>query len=237
MFALHNSLQGGNTIPKWDPRARLGVNLGPSPFHARNVYLVLNVTSGLVSPQYHVSFDDFFETVRQSCDTNVEPMWKSLAGLLNGQGVETGLKPREGNGNRPATSSTGHAYKLLKTPQVSPNIETRFEEDDSPFLEPSDVFDITASLEGQADGKNDTDPVNVQENKRRQTRTRHPQVLHDDDRPTQDASFGTSSKGRQRKMSSRMQDSVAQGHLRNFNQEMSANVEIDPVLLANDYDA
>eukprot|EP00957_Ditylum_brightwellii_P087648 6673658-Ditylum_brightwellii.AAC.1 len=34
IYALNASLQAGNFIPKWNPRARLGVNLGPSPRHA-----------------------------------------------------------------------------------------------------------------------------------------------------------------------------------------------------------
>jgi hypothetical protein len=32
--------------------------------HARNVYLVLNLITGCVLPQYHCHFDDFFETMR-----------------------------------------------------------------------------------------------------------------------------------------------------------------------------
>ena len=64
VFALSNALAAGNSIPKWSPRAQIGLNLGPSPMHARNVYLVLNLHTGLVSPQYHCRFDDFFETTR-----------------------------------------------------------------------------------------------------------------------------------------------------------------------------
>ncbi len=76
------ALQGGSTVPKWNQRARLGVNLGPSSFHTCNVNLILNPTTGLVSPQFHVSFDDFFETILyQDSDTSVDPTWKVLAGL------------------------------------------------------------------------------------------------------------------------------------------------------------
>ncbi len=64
VFALHNTLATGKKIPKWSSRARLGLNLGTSPMHARNVYLVLNLSTGCVSPQYHCRFDDFFETTR-----------------------------------------------------------------------------------------------------------------------------------------------------------------------------
>jgi hypothetical protein len=64
VFALQNALAAGNAVPKWSPKARLGLNLGLSPMHARNFYLVLNLSTGLVSPQYHCRFKDFFETTK-----------------------------------------------------------------------------------------------------------------------------------------------------------------------------
>ena len=82
VFALQNNLAAGNAMPRWSPRARLGLNLGPSPFHARNVYLVLNLTTGLVSPQYHCRFDDFFEMVKlNGPDVTTSANWKQLAGF------------------------------------------------------------------------------------------------------------------------------------------------------------
>ena len=52
VYALQNDLQNnnGNKLSKWEPRARLGINLGLSPRHARTVSLVLNLATGLVSP-------------------------------------------------------------------------------------------------------------------------------------------------------------------------------------------
>jgi hypothetical protein len=50
VFALQNALASGKLLPKWSPHARLGLNLGPSPNHARNVYLVLNLMTGCASP-------------------------------------------------------------------------------------------------------------------------------------------------------------------------------------------
>ena len=82
-YVLDNALQSGQSAPKWKHRARLGVYLGPSPNHARSVALVLNPRTGHVSPQFHVKFDDFFETV-QSKDTDLdapEPQWKYLSGF------------------------------------------------------------------------------------------------------------------------------------------------------------
>ena len=54
---------GGTVPPKWEPRSCIGVYLGHLPFHAGSVALVWNSTTGRVSPQYHVVFDDDFSTV------------------------------------------------------------------------------------------------------------------------------------------------------------------------------
>ena len=67
VFVLNEKLQSGpGKAPKWDPRARLGLYLGFSPFHASSVALVLNPHTGHVSPQYHVVFYDDF-SAKQSC--------------------------------------------------------------------------------------------------------------------------------------------------------------------------
>ncbi len=61
----------------------LGVDLGPSPLYARNIYLVLNLHTGCVSPQYHCRFDYFFETVRHGGpDVSVPAAWQQLSGLI-----------------------------------------------------------------------------------------------------------------------------------------------------------
>jgi len=86
VFALQNELAAGNKIPKWSPRARLGLNLGQSPTHARNVSLVLNLETGLVSPQVHVKYDDFFETVQET-DEAMAATWKVAAGFVKHDGI------------------------------------------------------------------------------------------------------------------------------------------------------
>ncbi len=82
VFALQNALASGNQLPQWSPCARLGLNLGPSPMHARNIYLVLNLITGCVSPQYHCYFDDFFEMTRLGRpDVSGTICWQQLTGL------------------------------------------------------------------------------------------------------------------------------------------------------------
>jgi hypothetical protein len=82
VFALQNALASGNQLPCWSARARLGLNLGPSPMHTRNVYLILNLVTGCVSPQYHCCFDNFFETTRHSAPVVSGTIcWQQLANL------------------------------------------------------------------------------------------------------------------------------------------------------------
>ena len=79
VFALDHRLQSSSVSPpKWDPRSRLGVYVGRSPFHAGSVALVLNPRSGLVSPQYHLVFDDEFSTVPYLSSTDIPPQWIAL---------------------------------------------------------------------------------------------------------------------------------------------------------------
>ena len=81
VYALDSDLASGKSISRWMPRARLGLCLGPSPSHARSVSLVLNLSTGLVSPQFHCRHDDFFETVKEDQAGSHYP-WKYVAKLL-----------------------------------------------------------------------------------------------------------------------------------------------------------
>ena len=63
VYVLDAALQDGKKIPKWNPRARLGLFLGFSDSHSSQVPLVLNTKTGKISPQFHVIFDDKFATV------------------------------------------------------------------------------------------------------------------------------------------------------------------------------
>jgi hypothetical protein len=82
-FVLDPKLQDGNKVPKFDPRSRQGLNVGWSPRHASTVPLVLNLTTGNISPQFHVVFDDWFTTVSSTAERDeAEPIdgdtWTNL---------------------------------------------------------------------------------------------------------------------------------------------------------------
>ncbi len=75
VFALQNKLSSGKTIPR--------INLRPSPLHACNVYLILNLHTGCVSPQFHSRFGAFYKTVKHGGpDVSVPSIWQQLAGLI-----------------------------------------------------------------------------------------------------------------------------------------------------------
>ena len=73
VLVLEKELQDGNKLPKFSKaRSHIGVYVGHSPHHASNVVLVYNPTTGLVSPQYHVVFDEAFSTVASDNPTKIE---------------------------------------------------------------------------------------------------------------------------------------------------------------------
>ena len=56
-YVLKKELQHHKKIRKWSDRTRIGINLGYSSRHALSVSLILNLQTGLGSPQYHCQYD------------------------------------------------------------------------------------------------------------------------------------------------------------------------------------
>lgn len=82
IFVLEPKLRkSGVKIPKWAPRSRQGVYMGFSKFHSSLIALVLNKSTGSISPQFHVVFDDGFTTV-PSGDGNIsQESWLNIITL------------------------------------------------------------------------------------------------------------------------------------------------------------
>jgi hypothetical protein len=82
VYVLKKELQDGKKAKKWTDRTRIGIHLGNSPRHAQNVSLVLNLETGLVSPQFHCHHDDLFETMTGSQARSIpKSKWQIKAGL------------------------------------------------------------------------------------------------------------------------------------------------------------
>ena len=71
-FVLDPKLQDGKKLPKWNRRARQGMYVGISKEHASNVANILNLTTGSISPQFHVVHDDLFTTVSNPGAMNID---------------------------------------------------------------------------------------------------------------------------------------------------------------------
>jgi hypothetical protein len=69
---------------KWTDRTRVGISLGHSSRHAHNMSLILNLKMGLISPQYHCSYDDLFETTTGTQARSIPTsQWQFKAGFTS----------------------------------------------------------------------------------------------------------------------------------------------------------
>ena len=93
VYVLDSELQEGKPHHKWRERSRVGIYLGRSPQHNKNVALVMNRTNGLVSPQFHVAFDTTFNTVKQD---RHDSTWQVKAGFTqaNTNTIKAQREPR-----------------------------------------------------------------------------------------------------------------------------------------------
>jgi hypothetical protein len=77
VYILEARLQDGMKLPRWNPKARQGQYMGASPLHASTVGLVRNLRTGNISPQFHVVYDEFFETVHATQEQEPD-VWPQL---------------------------------------------------------------------------------------------------------------------------------------------------------------
>jgi len=63
----------------------MSVYIRPSPNHAQSVHMILSMQNGHISPQFHVCFDDMFETIKDM--VNIPPSsWQAKTRLGLGLG-------------------------------------------------------------------------------------------------------------------------------------------------------
>jgi len=77
-YVLNPNLQDGKELPKWNRRSRAGQFLGFSKDHASTVALIRNVTTGYVSPEFHILFDEEFNTVTADNINVTDALWESF---------------------------------------------------------------------------------------------------------------------------------------------------------------
>ena len=68
VYVLDSKVSGGMKLPRWSPRSVRCINVGFSTNHASTVPLVLNPTTGYITAQFHIVFDDWFATIATDVD-------------------------------------------------------------------------------------------------------------------------------------------------------------------------
>jgi hypothetical protein len=66
VFVLEAKLQNDQKLPKWNRRAQMGQFVGFSDEHSSLVANVRHLSTNFISPQFHLVFDDLFETVNRT---------------------------------------------------------------------------------------------------------------------------------------------------------------------------
>ena len=132
VYVLDSKLQsGGIGPPKWEPRSRIGIYLGHSPCHAGSVALVFNPTTGHVSPQYHVVFDDDFSTVPYMNRGEIPPNWDELYNdnreLATDEDYDLAQSWFRSQADDSEDVSAADADPFAVTSRAGPNIERRVE--------------------------------------------------------------------------------------------------------------
>jgi hypothetical protein len=135
VYVLDGDLASGKKINKWEERSKVGVYLGQSPQHSRSVALVLDLQTGLVSPQFHVKFDSTFQTLRTSFGNDI-PASKWLEACHFRKKERTPMRrtqPRRSK-RRKGTEEEVRALELARTapPKKPPENQEEEEEEDEP---------------------------------------------------------------------------------------------------------
>jgi len=137
VYVLHTRLQQSKKIDKWQQRSRIAAYLGQSEKHACTVHLVLSIKTGLVSPQYNVKFDNYFETTRwkeylpkslwqikarlvkpppsSSPDLDPETLTKTLGHAQKGGNMEVNSSPQSGIHQREGTEIPNNDSQIITT--------------------------------------------------------------------------------------------------------------------------
>ena len=137
VYVLEKSIQDGNKIPKWKARSNRCIYVGVSDSHASSVPLVLNISTGAITPQFHVVFDDWFATVTSEGD-NIPDFssneWKKMFGesrfqYVQDEDLESNDQETNVSDLKATIKSNEQAEKILKQQEaINPSLPLNTEE-------------------------------------------------------------------------------------------------------------
>jgi len=77
-YVLWKEFKDGTGFNKWKSRAWQGVYIGPSSCHLSAIPLIYNHTTTHISPQFHVMYDKYFQTVQNTYSMPMEEYFTKL---------------------------------------------------------------------------------------------------------------------------------------------------------------
>jgi hypothetical protein len=149
VYVLDGNLQANKRSgSKWKQRTRVGVNLGFLPQHAKSVHLVLSLQLGCISPQFHCTFDNNFETLKEY--NPPESLWQSKAHFTATVSIHT--KPPEREEPEAFTMEAAEVPSFQSTdmaPELEPPLQqqTVMEEAEEQTANTSDVSQVHKGVE------------------------------------------------------------------------------------------
>jgi len=79
MYILDNENQsGGIGTPKWEPKSHIGIYLVHSLCRSESIYLVINLKTGMISPQFHAAYNNEFMTVPYMSSADPPLKWSQI---------------------------------------------------------------------------------------------------------------------------------------------------------------
>ena len=69
VFVLDKAMTDGQKLPHWKPRSTRCIHMGLSSQHASTVPIVLNPSTGYITPQFHVVLDNWFSTIASTVES------------------------------------------------------------------------------------------------------------------------------------------------------------------------
>jgi hypothetical protein len=162
--------------------------------HARNVFLVLNVHTGCVSPLHHCRFNNFFETVKHGRPGISVPMaWQQLSGLT----IMTLVPSMEHQNDTPNPAQPMQFGNTFVAPTESPDTTIFFDHtSDMPIFFDQPLQDFNGD---QSDST--VNDIGAASHQPSQVNAAPPSICTD---------LGTSSQQRVHKMPRAMRESVSQ---------------------------
>jgi hypothetical protein len=131
-YVLCKELQDGTKVGKWSSRSWQGIYIGHSSCHSGSIPLIYNPTTTHISPQYHIIYNDFFQTVSDTMGKTLDNHLDHLFGTSAHWSYQDPYSDEPYTfdsfwSNEPATESqtTNNTKKRKRRQQTPPPTTTR----------------------------------------------------------------------------------------------------------------